>query len=163
MPFLIAPFYRYLIIAGVALAAMMWAYRKGVEHEKNRNAVFIVQQQEVAAEQTKKLQQAKDEAINNATKRAQQNEIAASTARTESERLRIQIASIKRDVPNIARDAVDSYASALADVFDDCQQKYQNLAAEADKLASDRQTLIDAWPQSLGNGKWAAERNSPAL
>lgn len=151
MQFLIAPFYRYLIIAGVALAAMMWAYRKGVEHEQNRNAVLIVQQQEVAAEQTKKLQQAKDEAINNATKRAKQNEIAASTARTESERLRIQLASIKRDVPTVTRDAVDGYATALADVFDDCQRKYQDLAAEADKLTSDRQTLIEAWPEHVSN------------
>jgi len=146
MPFLIAPFYRYLIIAGVALAAMMWAYIKGVEHEKNRNAMLIVQQQEVAAEQTKKLQQAKDEAINNATKRAKQNEIAASTARTESERLRIQIASIKRDVPNITRDAVDGYAATLSDVFGECSAEYQALAEAVGRIASDRQTLIDAWP-----------------
>jgi len=146
MPFLIAPFYRYLIIAGVALSSMMWAYRKGVEHEQHRNAVLIVQQQEVAAEQTKKLQQAKDEAINNATKRAKQNEIAASTARTESERLRIQIASIKRDVPNITRDAVDGYAATLSDVFGECSAEYQALAEAVGRIASDRQTLIDAWP-----------------
>jgi hypothetical protein len=149
IPFLsaISPVYRYLAMGALALAGMAWAYSKGAEHEERANAVRLVKQQAQSAEQTAKYQRGKDEALQAAQERATKNEADASAARSESERLRVQLASGRRDLPNIARDAVNSYAAALSDVFDDCTTKYAALAGDADKLASDTQTLIDAWPK----------------
>jgi multidrug efflux pump subunit AcrA (membrane-fusion protein) len=143
----VAPIYRHMAIGALALAAMAWAYVKGAEHEERANAAMLVKQQAQSAEQTATWQRRKDDALRNAQDRATKNEAAAASARSESERLRIQLASSRRELPNIARDALDGYASTLSDVFGECSAEYQALAGEVGAVASDRQTLIDAWPK----------------
>jgi hypothetical protein len=143
----VAPVYRHLAITALVAVGMAWAWTKGAEHEEQKNAVSLIKQQAVSIEQAATWQRRKDDALRNAQERATKNEAAASSARTESERLRIQLASIKRDVPTIARDAVNGYAAALADVFGECSSEYQALADETGRIASDRQTLIEARPK----------------
>lgn len=81
-----------------------------------------------------------------ATARTQQLQAAAGTARAESDRLRDTLASLERELPSLARPAADQHTAALAGVFDDCQRRYQELAAKADGHASDTLMLQQAWP-----------------
>lgn len=69
----------------------------------------------------------------------------ANNARNESERLRINIAAIRTNLPSFSEDAIRRYADAASIVFDDCQRKYQELAEVTDRINNDKQTLIDAW------------------
>jgi len=145
------PVLRLFSILATIAVLMGLAWEKGAAHEEQKNAAMIAKQQAISIQQTASWQRKKDEALQAAAQRAEVNQAAATSARRESDSLRQQLARIKRDVPTVTRDAVDGYATDLADVFDDCQRKYQDLATDADKLASDRQTLIDAWPEPVSN------------
>ena len=87
------------------------------------------------------------EANNEATKREESLRKSAVAAKSESVSLRNQLAAIKRQLPSLAADAVRNYASTATDVLDQCQQEYQGLAEEADRLASTILTLQQAWPK----------------
>lgn len=143
----VSPVYRHLAIVGLVLAAMGWAYLKGAEHEEYENAVRLNKQVAASAEQTATWQRRKDDALHAKAKRDEANNAAANSARADAEGLRKQLADIRRAVPDITRDAVNDYAATLADVFGECTSRYTELAATTDANASDRQTLIDAWPK----------------
>lgn len=61
--------------------------------------------------------------------------------------LRDEISSIRASLPGLTRAAVDRYADTASVVLEQCVNEYRSLAQVADGLASDRQTLIDAWPR----------------
>lgn len=72
----------------------------------------------------------------------------AGVARSESDRLRNNLATVRSSIPGLTRDAVDRYADAASIVFAECVREYSEMAATAGALASDRQTLMDAWPKN---------------
>jgi len=143
----ISPVYRYLATGALIVAVMGWAYLKGAEHEEYENAARLNKQIALSAEQTATWQRRKDDALQAKAKRDETNDITARAARAESDSLRKQLDDIRRNVPTVARDTLNEYADSLAGVFDECTSRYKELAREADSIASDRQTLIDAWPQ----------------
>lgn len=71
----------------------------------------------------------------------------AGRARTESERMRGDLAAIRTQLPSLTEQAIRRYADAGSVVFDQCQRRYQELAAIADQCHSDVKTLEDAWPR----------------
>ena len=132
--------YRWLIagllIAG-AVSAFAW-YRYSLiqqGHAKLKRAI----------EQSANLQEVKDEAIQNATIRAQKNAAAASSAGSELSRLRKSVA----DRPSVSGDScaasVDR-AAALGSVFGDCSTALVGMAAKAEGHANDAVTLYESWP-----------------
>jgi len=86
------------------------------------------------------------EAQNEAAQRAKTLQAAADRARAQSDSLRNDLATIRLQLPGLAREAVNRYADTASVVFGDCSRAYQELAGQADRIASERQTLIDAWP-----------------
>lgn len=92
------------------------------------------------------LTQQLEEARHAAVKREETLRRDAGAARDAADGLRGELAAIRRSLPGLAADAVRQYADTLADVFGACTDRYRELAEEAGRVESDRQTLMDAWP-----------------
>lgn len=137
-----------LIVAG-AVSAFAW-YRYSLIQQGHAKAIAEVQAQAAdqlkrAIEQSANLQEVKDEAIQNATIRAQKNAASASAAWSELGRLRKSVA----DRPSLSGDScaasVDR-AAALGSVFGECSTALVGMAAKAEGHANDAVTLYESWP-----------------
>jgi uncharacterized protein YgfB (UPF0149 family) len=95
------------------------------------------------AEWTKNLEDAR----NAATKREQTLRRAAAGARDVSDGLRADLAELRRQLPDLAAEAVRQRADTLAELFNQCQEDYRSVAEKADRHASDVQTLEQGWPR----------------
>lgn len=71
----------------------------------------------------------------------------AAASRAAANGLRDDLATIRNSLPSLARDAVNRYADTASVVFQECADRYSELAAKTDAIASERQTLIEAWPR----------------
>ena len=71
----------------------------------------------------------------------------ADAARTELDRLRNSVAAARGGVPGESAAACTQRADAAGDVLGQCAAAYSDLAAVADRHASDARTLIEAWPK----------------
>ena len=71
----------------------------------------------------------------------------ADAARTELDRLRNSVAAARGGVPGESAAACAQRADAAGDVLGQCAAAYSELAAVADRHASDARTLIEAWPK----------------
>ena len=87
------------------------------------------------------------EAQNAAQKRAQVARADADRARGELDRLRDTIRATAGGVPGESAAACTQRADAAGDVLGQCAAAYSELAAVADRHASDARTLIEAWPK----------------
>ncbi len=119
--------------------------------------------------QINQIKAAQAEAVNTATREARAQESArfkgvqdaqaaaqtraqvarrdADRARSELDRLRNDISATRGGVPGESTAACTQRADAAADVLAQCGAAYQDLAAIADRHASDARTLIEAWPK----------------
>ena len=119
--------------------------------------------------QINQIKAAQAEAVNTATREARAQESArfkgvqdaqaaaqtraqvarrdADRARSELDRMRDTLSATRGGVPGESTAACTQRADAAADVLAQCGAAYQDLAAIADRHASDARTLIDAWPK----------------
>lgn len=88
-----------------------------------------------------------EDARNEATKRETAIRADAAAARQSADGLRGDLAELRRQLPELAADACRQRADTLADVLSQCAADYRGMAETADRLASDRKTLMDAWPK----------------
>ena len=101
---------------------------------------------EARAQESKRFQGVQD-AQAAAQTRAQAARRDADAARSELDRLRNDIAATRGGVPGESTAACAQRADAAADVLGQCAAAYSDLAAVADRHASDARTLIEAWPK----------------
>ena len=119
--------------------------------------------------QINQIKAAQAEAVNTATREARAQESArfkgvqdaqaaaqtraqvarrdADRARSELDRMRDTLSATRGGVPGESTAACTQRADAAADVLAQCGAAYQDLAAIADRHASDARTLIEAWPK----------------
>jgi hypothetical protein len=119
--------------------------------------------------QINEMKSAQQQAVNDATREARAQESArfkgvqdaqaaaqtraqvarrdADRARGELDRLRDTLSATRGGVPGESTAACAVRADAAADVLAQCGAAYQDLAAIADRHASDARTLIEAWPK----------------
>ena len=119
--------------------------------------------------QINQIRAAQAEAVNTATREARAQESArfkgvqdaqaaaqtraqvarrdADRARSELDRMRDTLSATRGGVPGESTAACTQRADAAADVLAQCGAAYQDLAAIADRHASDARTLIEAWPK----------------
>lgn len=89
------------------------------------------------------LQKAQDESAKRETKlRAD-----VADARRSVDGLRGTLYNFRASLPNAAPAAVIARADTAAELLGTCADEYRSVAEAADRIASDRQTLIDAWPK----------------
>ena len=119
--------------------------------------------------QINQIRAAQAEAVNTATREARAQESArfkgvqdaqaaaqtraqvarrdADRARSELDRMRDTLSATRGGVPGESTAACTQRADAAADVLAQCGAAYQDLAAIADRHASDARTLVEAWPK----------------
>ncbi len=119
--------------------------------------------------QINQIKAAQAEAVNTATREARAQESArfkgvqdaqaaaqtraqvarrdADRARGELDRMRDTLSATRGGVPGESTASCAQRADAAADVLAQCGAAYQDLAAIADRHASDARTLIEAWPK----------------
>ena len=101
---------------------------------------------EARAQESKRFQGVQD-AQAAAQTRAQAARRDADRARSELGRLRNDLATTRGGVPGESAAACAQRADAAGDVLGQCAAAYLDLAAIADRHASDARTLIEAWPK----------------
>jgi hypothetical protein len=144
--------YRYYI-AGIVLVSVMgglaW-YRHsliemGRDEVKAAVAVAVAKTEALANAQTVNLQEVKDEAIQQAEKRAAANAAAAGRARSELERLRSNSGSALGAAQTSGSACVD-YAATSTAVLNECAGALVELASTADGHVNDLRATRESWP-----------------
>jgi hypothetical protein len=143
-----------IIVFGALAAGATWGIHMGLEHERD------IGRNEVRAEYAKQLQEAKDaaqqretelttqrdKAIENANQRDQTIQALAARAGVSSNGLRDTIAAIGNSMSSATADALRQTARTYGDVLAECAARRGELGLEAEKLNSEKRTLIEAWP-----------------
>lgn len=149
------PLYTYAATAVVAAAlgfaggwkTQGWRFGEQIADIERASAEASAKAQAAAraAEQSfaLQLQKAQDESAKRETKlRAD-----VADARRSVDGLRGTLYNFRASLPNAAPAAVIARADTTAELLGTCADEYRSVAEAADRIASDRQTLIEAWPK----------------
>lgn len=71
----------------------------------------------------------------------------ATTASNAAGKLRDEIAGLRSRIPYLTEQAVRKYATTATVILGECNERYQSVAADADRFYSDRVKLEEAWPR----------------
>lgn len=136
-----------LFAAGLVVGFLINGWRLGYEIEQIQHQAAEREKAAIqsAADETLRLQRAKDEAIKNAQVVADKNRVAAAGARSELDRLRDQIARGRGQADNSCPSP--AYVETLSDVFGECSSELVEMARTADDLAANAQLIFEAWPK----------------
>ena len=127
-------------------AVQGWRKDAQIAEIEAANSAAVAAATAQAMEDTNQMQRKKDAALQQATKRAQENASAAAAARAERDGLRNQINTATSALPTATCGSARNYAATAAAVFEQCATALEELAAKADGHASDARTLTNAWP-----------------
>jgi hypothetical protein len=142
-----------ILLTGAAIAfgsgwlANGWRLNQQIERMHAEQAQAELSAALDAGIKTAELTKQVEDARNEATKREQDLRRSAAGARAAADGLRDELAAIRQSLPDLAGDACRQRADTLADILAQCSGNYRELAEKADRIASDRQTLIQAWPK----------------
>ena len=143
---LIAAASALIIGASTGWTANGWRLNAKMDRMVAEYSQALAQAGQNAMLETARLQQIKDEALNEANRIAQDNAKAATAARTELDRLRRQLASAN-DLSTATCPSTRDYAATLSLVFGECATAIGELAQKADGHSLDSRTLNGAWPK----------------
>lgn len=138
-----------IVIVGLAIGWTIndWRLNNRIKEMDNKvqqaRAEALQKKSEVEALYTKKLQEAQNEA----KKREAVIRRDADVSRAAAGRVRDELQAIKRNLPELATNACSERVIALADIFGACVERYRGMGEDAARLASDKETLIAAWPK----------------
>lgn len=140
-------------VAGVLAFGAAWQvqgmrYDAQIASIQAQHAEATAKAQSDARATEKALYDKLQEAQNNATKRENKLRSDAAAARSTADGLRDTIYSIRADLPSYSQSAAVATADTAAELLQQCSDAYRGVAEAADRIASDRQTLIEAWPVS---------------
>ena len=133
---------------GAGWKTQEWRYGKQIADTASQHAIALASANQKALDDTIKMQRTKDAAIQQAEQRAAKNAAAAAAARRTADGLRDTLYQFRASRPGLAPAAVIERADTAAELLGACAAEYQDVAAAADRINSDRQTLIDAWPKA---------------
>lgn len=143
----------YAIIGASAIAflaawsAQGWRYGEQIatmQKEAAQATTKAVQEERAKAQAA---QAKKDEALNEANKRAQKNAALARELDSDVDRLRAQLNSNSANLPQASCEASRNYATTVSDVFGESIQRYSEVARTLDQCVSEVKMMQDAWPQ----------------
>ena len=140
-------------LLGASIAAVgawqvqSWRYTGQINQIKAAQAEAV----NTATREARAQESARFKGVQDAQAAAQTRAVAArrdaDLARSELDRLRNDIAAARGGVPGESAAACAQRADAAGDVLGQCAAAYLDLAAIADRHASDARTLIEAWPK----------------
>ena len=114
---------------------------------KTEHAAQVAINASNALERYETMERTKDEAIKAAQERETQFKADAGRAAATADGLRGTLYEFRASLPNAAPATVIARADSVAELLGACADEYRSVAEAADRIASDRQTLIDAWPR----------------
>lgn len=100
----------------------------------------------ISLSQERQFNDTLQKAQQNATQRESLLQRSVNSANSELNGLRGDLITSRQNFAEATTPALADRARALTDVFEQCAERYTDLAQKADRHASDSQTLIDAWP-----------------
>lgn len=136
-----------VIAAWGAWSVQGWRYGEQMAKIRHDQAVASKEAEKFARQAETQRRSDVDEAIRNSTVRAIAARRDADAARGELDRLRDTLSATRGGVPGESTASCAQRADAAADVLSQCATAYLDLAAIADRHASDARTLVEAWPK----------------
>lgn len=137
--------------AGLAGFTGAWLYQENryervIAEQRATQSALLAEAHANARRETQRLQEAKDKALKASALR--QSALARDLAANRDALGRLSHAadSALRDSSG-SIDACNANANTLTVVLGRCAGQLSDVAADADRLASDRQTLIESWPK----------------
>jgi hypothetical protein len=98
-----------------------------------------------ALDETTRMQEEKDAAVQKAVALAQRNKADAASARSERDRLRDDLVASRSTFSEATDTSLAQYTNTLSVVFEECTREYLAVAEKADGHATDAQSLFNAW------------------
>jgi len=108
----------------------------------------IARDEKAAAAITEAWRGARDNAITDGAKREETIRSLAATSAAAAGGLRDAVAKIDRAVPDYSADALRALTSTYGQLLAECSGRRSEVAEEAERLNSEKRTLIEAWPTS---------------
>ena len=147
--------YTHVAAAIVAAAAAAtgawqvqnWRYTGQIARIQSEQAEAVADARQAAINEATRLQAQKDQALHEAAQQAQRNAAAAAAARRESDGLRVELTEARLRMSSSTCASVRDHAAALSGVFDQCVGRLEGVARQADGHALDARTLMQAWPK----------------
>ena len=140
-----------LVGAAIAFAGawqvQSWRYGEQISEIKADYAMASQKAESEAREKEQKQATQLAEAQNAAKKRETQLRIDAADSRHQLDRLRIELSEGIRRMPTESCDASRKRSEVTSELFGQCASEITGLAETLDRIESERQTLIQAWPK----------------
>lgn len=140
-------------IAGAVLAGLLswnvqaWRYDTQISSIQAQHSRESAKAEAATRAQEASFNQRLQDAQNAATKRETKLRADAAAARRTADGLRGTLYEFRASLPNAAPATVIARADTAAELLGTCADEYRSVAEAADRIASDRQTLIYAWPK----------------
>jgi len=141
------------ITAAIAVAAFVggfavqgWRMDAKLAEMESANAAAVVAATVQVAEESKRLQGQKDDALKAAQQQIRKNALATDAARIELHRVRVEANRATAAIATATCPAVRDYATTSTSVFGECTVALEEMARLADGHAVDAKALRDAWP-----------------
>jgi hypothetical protein len=103
--------------------------------------------EKAALEQSEAWHAARDAAVNEGAKREETIRSLVATSAAAAGGLRDAIAKVNGAVPNYSPDALRALAGTYGELLEECHRGRREGAEEAERLNSEKRTLIEAWPR----------------
>ncbi len=145
-----------IIVLGALAAGAMVGVHLFLEHERDigraevqaRWDKQIADDKESARLRTAALVAQRDTAVDQGAKREDTIRTLAATVATTSGGMRDAVTKINSGMPDYSTDALRAVTRTYGDLLAECQGRRGAVAEEAERLNSEKRTLIEAWPQS---------------
>lgn len=155
-----AKFWRECIIVVLAFLLLICLFIQNhqaaeIKDQKQQHADYITQQK-LAVEKAK-IQAAQNErrwaeqitqAEQNYNVKIKQIQSDATAAQSATNSLSKQLASAKQRLSTATKQTSDQYTATLSDVFEQCVDKYREVAQRADEHRANEEKLSEAWPSN---------------
>jgi hypothetical protein len=113
----------------------------------------IAKDKEAAVAITDAWRSARDTAVTEGAKREETIRSLATTSAAAAGGLRDAVAKIDRAVPDYSADALRALTGTYGQLLAECAGRRNEVAAEAERLNSEKRTLIEAWPSNPPESK----------
>ena len=124
-----------------------WRYTGQIARMEANHSQALADARQIAIDEATRRQAQKDEALREAALQAQRNAAAAAAARRESDGLRVELTEARLRMSSSTCASVRDHAATLSTVFDQCVGVLEGMAGKADGHALDARTLMNAWPK----------------
>jgi hypothetical protein len=145
-----------IAVFGALVAGVVHGSHQFLEHERDigRQEVRaewdrqIAVDKEAARIQSAELLAQRDTAATEGAKREETIRSLAASSAAAAGGLRDAVAKINRAVPDYSADALRALTGTYGQLLEECAGRRREVAEEAERLNSEKRTLIEAWPSN---------------